>query len=431
MVDETTRQIVTVVAGHSLRLALGLLSSALLARGLGPDGLSLFSVIGATALIGRTVADFGLSQSGVRQISADLATCPPQARRTYSAFAWLKLTGSVLITALTLLLAGPLAGVVNAPSDSGPFLIRLATLGVLAAGLGGVVSTPLQALRRFRVLVLTETASIVVIIGLVGVLLFTGALDVPSALVVGAVAALVTACFNFLALPRDWRQAAAMRTGPLQNASRALLAFGGWLWVSSMLSILLSQLDLLLLNRLMDAGTVGLYALALNLAVKADFFRLALHTVLLPLVSGHSSAAAFRQYARHSFARGAVLAGVLVSVTPLIRPFVLAVYGPAYAPSIPILYGLLGVVLLDLLTWPILLLAFPMNIPRWMVAADVVRVVVLFALGRALIPGLGVYGAVAAKLCATVAGALVLGGVIARRLGHDSAVAPAAPGNAP
>src|SRR5687768_14242656 len=91
------QNVVLVLSGHLLRLTLGLFSSAVLARGLGPEGLSIFAVIGATTMIALTIADFGLSKSAIRQIIGALAADPLQAFRTAGSFARLRLLAAVML----------------------------------------------------------------------------------------------------------------------------------------------------------------------------------------------------------------------------------------------------------------------------------------------------------------------------------------------
>jgi O-antigen/teichoic acid export membrane protein len=81
------------------------------------------------------------------------------------------------------------------------------------------------------------------------------------------------------------------------------------------------------------------------------------------------------------------------------------VYGPAYLEAVPPLLVLILGVIFDLLTTPLLVLAFPLNAPRVLAGSDVLRVLTLGLLGAALIPVLGPPGAALAKLGAKVVGA--------------------------
>ena len=71
-----------ILSGEFARFAFGFVASIFLARGLGPEGLSVFSVVGAAMLIGVAVAELGLSQGAVRQIAPDLENAPDRSRRT-------------------------------------------------------------------------------------------------------------------------------------------------------------------------------------------------------------------------------------------------------------------------------------------------------------------------------------------------------------
>ena len=95
----------------------------------------------------------------------------------------------------------------------------------------------------------------------------------------------------------------------------------------------------------------------------------------------------------------------LILAAPLAGPFIQAFYGPAYTDSAPVLLILLIAVVFDLVTTPLVLLAFPLNAPKVLAVSDVIRVAALALAGWLLIPDLGPIGAALAKLVARVAGA--------------------------
>ncbi len=405
--------------GHLIRQAVGVISSVLLARGLGPEGLSVFSVIGAAMVIVRTIANFGLSNSAVRYVAADLKTQPDQARTTARVFAALKLLSSLATVTIILILAGPIAELLNLPTESGPGLVRLASLGILATSCSGIVSSILQALRRFPQLVITQTLNIVLTVLLIGALFLGDRLTIANALVVGAVTALAAMSLGWWLLPPHWRLALRSRPALPGQDVRRLWHFGRWLWISTMLVVLLSQLDLLLLNRWASSQATGYYALALNLALKAEVLNQTLHMVLLPSVSGLTDREQFATYARRSLLRSALLVGMLLLVLPLARPFILTVYGVQYAPSVHLFILLIGVTMFDVLVNPLLLLAFPLNMPRQIAASHALRVAMMLLAGSLLIPVWGGPGAVLAKLAAKAVGALFLGSLLLVRLRRE------------
>jgi O-antigen/teichoic acid export membrane protein len=415
-----SQHILVVLVGHVIRLALGLASSALLARGLGPAGLSVFSVLSVTVTIGVTVADFGLSESAIRRIAGHLEDAPAEARQTAGTFARFKLIGGLMVAGSAFVLAGPIARGVNLPLESGALLVRIAALGLLATVLSGIMASVLRALRRFGALMVMQSANISLTVFLMATLFIIGRLTPVRAVLVGAAAAAGAAALGFRLLSPAWRAAVLSKGNLMNDEGRRLLSFSKWLWVSMILSILASQLDLLLVNQWMTPRVVGFYALALNLSQKAGIVNQTLHVVLLPTVSALKTRPSYVAYMRRSLTRSVLLGLPLLLTLPVARPLILSVYGIEYAPSISVFRLLMAGVLFDLLVSPILLLVFPLDMPRLIAAGNGARVAILVIAAALLLPVWGMKGAVLAKLAATLAGAILTGAFIARRLHADS-----------
>ena len=399
---------VTVLLGQLFRLGLGIISSALLARSLGPAGLSLFAIVGAVAGIAGTVSDLGLRMSAIRHIAAFVVDGNENvARQTAGIYARLKLVASVLVVVFIVVLARPLASLLDLPPDRGPLLLWVGSLGLLATALSGLAGTILHALRRFRPLVAMQSTNVLLTVLLLAALWLWEVLTVPWALFVGALSAAGAAALGYFLLPMEWRES-FWHSSPLSGAmSGRLLSFSRWLWLSNIFSILAVQVDVLLLNYLLPLPLVGIYALARNLAQKADMVNQTLHTVLLPNVSALAGPPAYRRYLRRSLARAALLAGLIILATPLARPLILLVYGDAFASSIPVFYALLSVVLFDVFVSPLILLALPMDRPRLLALADGAQVILLLTLGLILVPRWGVYGIIVARLAGKAIGAFI------------------------
>ena len=100
----------------------------------------------------------------------------------------------------------------------------------------------------------------------------------------------------------------------------------------------------------------------------------------------------------------------LLLLIPLAEPFIVLFYGADFAPAVTFVRLLLGVMVLDVLLTPFLLLPLAYRQPRLLAAADATRAITLVVVGVAAIPLYGAFGAVAARLAARLAGAaLVLG----------------------
>jgi O-antigen/teichoic acid export membrane protein len=184
--------------------------------------------------------------------------------------------------------------------------------------------------------------------------------------------------------------------------------------------MLTTQLDLFLVNHWGTPATVGAYALALNLASKVNVVNHSLYTVLLPSAAALRGREALRHYLRQSLIRSSLIGVAVLTMFPLSGLLIPLVYGPAFAPAVHLFRLLLGVVIFELMVTPLLLLPFHYDRPVFLAAADGLRIGVLALIGVWLIPVIGPTGAVAARLGAGIAGAVLTLTLLARRRQSDA-----------
>jgi O-antigen/teichoic acid export membrane protein len=92
-------------------------------------------------------------------------------------------------------------------------------------------------------------------------------------------------------------------------------------------------------------------------------------------------------------------------VALLAQPFIALFYGDRYLPSAGLFLALLPIVLFDLITSSLFLVALPMNRPKVLAVSDWLRVASLGVTCWLIIPGLAGYGAAIARSISRVVGA--------------------------
>lgn len=421
LLDPISRDWATVTTGNLARLGLGFVSSVLIARALGPADFGIFAVLGAIGNVVGSVADLGLTDAAVKRI----AGARTGDRTAANAFVGLRLGVTALV-----FLAGCLVTVLIPPALlSRPDmrgLLLLVLMGVVATALSGTVAALLQATRHFGRLSIVGLTNAGLTAVLAAALFVVGRLNLVTAIVVlGIGTSLVSFVVGVRLLPVAGGLELPDRSA-LRTEGRALIKFGRWLGVSNVFAMLTAQLDVLLLSHWTSPSSVGAYALALNLATKADVVNSSLYTVLLPTVSSLTGEGAIRRYIRRGMLRSALISLALLPLVLLVGPFITFFYGPAYRPAVPLFQRLLGVVIFDVFVTPLILLSYHYNRPRLLAGADALRAGTMAATGGALIPSSGPNGAIAAKLIAKLAGATLTVALLARqRPDHPSAAAPA------
>jgi O-antigen/teichoic acid export membrane protein len=400
--DPATRGWFVMSAGSMARLAIGLIASVIVARSFGPSNLGIYATLAAIAATTGAVCEFGLTESAVRRIASNWPQSPEAARATANSYLWLRLGASSIVVVVFLLLL-PLISTLDVQIPRAG-LVSLALIGVVATGLCGATNGILQATGRFgRLSLVLITNAVLTAIAAI-VLRLAGILTLTTALIVLGIGTSL-ACFEvgrrFLAVsvPISYPGQHILRT-----EGRALFGFGVWLWIGNSLAMASAQLDLLLAAHWLTPVAVGTYALAVSLSSKASVLNQSLHAALLPFASSLRSKTAVRSYLRRGLLRSTLIALLLLLAMPLARPLIPFIFGANYTASVSLFLALLGVAVVDLFAAPVLLLAFTVERPKLIAAADAARLIALLVTALLLVPMLGAYGLVFAKLAASLSG---------------------------
>ena len=151
--------------------------------------------------------------------------------------------------------------------------------------------------------------------------------------VLGIGTSLATFALGVRPLPDGW-SCAAPGFDAIKEEGLELLRTGRWLWIAAIFAMLAANLDVLVLYHLSTPSVVGAYALALNLATKAQVVNHSLYTVLLTNAARVKAAMRRARSCKQGLLRTAAIAAGLLLLLPLAEPFILIVYGADYAPSI-------------------------------------------------------------------------------------------------
>jgi O-antigen/teichoic acid export membrane protein len=342
--------------------------------------------------------------------STEKAEKAEKAERRVRAFFWLRLGLAAVIASVGCAAAALISSTFLNGVDEG--LLRWALLGIVATAASGAVSATLQAtgaFGRMSSLTLVNTGLTVILAVLLAV---AHRLDLWSALVIlGIGTSIATFCAGVLVLPPGWRLSVPS-TRALIPEARQLMQTGRWLWLASLFAMLTANAEVLLLNRWAALPLVGAYALALNLASKADVVNHSLYTVLLPGVANLDRRDSLRSYSRRGLIRSGAIGIGLLLLIPFAEPFIVNVYGADFAQAAVFLQLLLGVMIFDIVLTPFLLLPLAYRQPRLLALGDALRAITLVLVGIGLIPTYGAFGAIGARLASRLAGAVVVLGAL-------------------
>lgn len=405
--DPVSRGWAIVMGGNLGRMALSFVASVLVARALGPAAFGIYAVLGAAMAITGVVADMGLTVTEVKRVASVWPHQPDTAHLRGRVATWLRVGGALLFFILGALLAVPIANRILGLSDvpNGPLLFILAMAGMVAVALSGTVSSLLQATNHFGRLSTMSLVNAGLTTILAGTLFVMGRLDLVTALLIlGIGTSLASFLVGYRLLPGRWALWRLPAFQDLRLEGAALFRFSRWLWVASLFTVVIMQIDVIMVGRLTTAAAAGLYGLALNLARKADIVNQSLYTSLLPTASSLKDREAVGKYLRQSLVRSGLIALGLLVLMPLVGPFIRIFYGSEYAPATGLLQLLLIVVIIDAFATPVILLVFPLERPKLYAVSTALQTIILLLLAAWLIPSMGTPGAAVAKIVARLTG---------------------------
>jgi O-antigen/teichoic acid export membrane protein len=419
---------------RGVSLVLALVGNVASARALGPADFGRFGIIMATVMICGTLADLGLTHAALRYIAREREHGDPHdAARVYLV---LRPASGAIVTLLGLLLSAPLASVLLGHAEIAPYL-QLAFLTLLSLSVSSYPGTVLLGLGLFGRLGTAGVLNAVITAGGILALWLAGRLDLGTLVAWNVLVPLASSIPAWLLLPREWlpwRLAPRgvpsirllLRRGGL---GWTMLGFGKWMGLATLGSIVVAQADVLLLGRLASPETVGVYSVALALAMRLDALNQSLITVMLPRANRLQGQADLRGYSRRVLGGSLSLALGLGAAVFLAQPLIELLYGESYRASAGLFVVLLSVVLFDLATSSLFLVALPLEKPQILAVAEWLRVATIVVAGWLLIPTYAALGAALSRLVSRVVGAAY--NLTALRRAINATPAPQTPDSTP
>lgn len=338
--SEFRSQVVGTFASKIYLIALGLVSSILTSRLLGPDGRGAFAVMITVGAVGVQFGNLGLPSAAAYFVASDRRRLPA-------------LVGTSLLCGLVFggilafaFWAAAMAVPAWAPLDS-PILLAWAVawipLGIVLALLQNLL-LGIRDIRLYNGLqVAQKSVGVVLLLALAGL----GVVGVKS-FYLASFAVLVAG--SAVALSAVLRHAHYKVTLPDRAFVRSAVGYGFRAYLATLFAYLVLQFDLLMVASMLGDAAAGYYSIAARMAEMLYMLPVALGTILFTKVASMHEG-------RWRFARSVTLKLALLLLPLLIIAGVLAqpvtslLFGEAFLPAVPAFWWLLpGIYLLSINT---------------------------------------------------------------------------------
>ncbi|MBI4169312.1 MAG: flippase [Acidobacteria bacterium] len=374
---------------RGLTLAIGLLSSVVTARWLGPEGRGVLAILSVVTGLALQFGNLGLHSSGVYFMARE----PRRAGAVLGTMLWLGLAIGIVTAVATVAacrsnpewIAGVPLPLVLITAAALPFQFMILFFQNALLGM--------QDVRAFNVF---EVANRTLTLGLLAVYLLVLSGGVEGVVVLFAAMGAAFGASSVLYCARRAR----LDLAPDMALLLRLLGFGGRSYLACLLSFLVIRSDMLLVNYFLGGAAAGSYSIAVQIADTLLLVPVTIGMILFPRIASEAPderEATTARVARHAvFLMTVLCAAAFFLADPLI-PFL---YGQRFAAAVPATRWLLPGV------WALGINGILMNhfagrgMPWVVVWAPLAGVLVNLALNLKLIPALGLIGAAIASTIA-------------------------------
>ncbi len=366
------------------------------ARLLGPGAIGVVGVALLSLAVTEAMSDTGLSEAVVQRVQL--------LQRDEAGAVWtLQLARGVGLGALLAVLSPWICAYFRVPQAQPLMLLAALTLVPRNAVNPGYILA--HRARDFRTLAWVSLVAgmLDLVVGIGAVLAGSGAIGLLLGTLLDDICILLVSWTIFrmaLAPNLRWRSISS------------LTGFGKWVWSTSVLTLLVHQMDKVVIARLLGPVELGLYQVAQKLAQlalvdTAGLFGQYLYPTLAQI--NRQSAAAARSYMARlvrRYAPGMALAAALLSL--LAGPLVALTFGPRWSAAIPMLRLLAGYGLANGLLIVLVVYVRAIGHPRWVSQAALLQLLVMSAAMAPLYLELAVSGVALALILATSSAVLAL-----------------------
>ena len=376
------RQVAETFGTRVFLIAIGVVSSVLVTRALGPEGRGLFAVAGALAALGVQFGNLGLHASNTYVMAREPRLLPV-------------LVGNTLLVSVGLGAVGAGLGWVlfAAWPAMAPVLGTLLFLALLSVPLGLgylLLQNLLLGAHRVRAFNALEAGSKLAAVLALLLLVAVGVKSVE--ILFGALVATGFASFAAaLVLLRPLMRASPRIELPLLAAHSR---YGARAYLAALFSFLVLRSDLLMVKYALGSEQAGYYSIAVALADLVYMLPVVVGTLLFPKLAAMSD-----QSSRHRATRRVIsglatgMLAVILAAGLLVSPTVVLLYGREFSAAVaPFLWLLPGLLLLSVHTI-IMNYCAAIGMPAITIWIPAAAAVLNVGLNLALLPRLGIIGA--------------------------------------
>ncbi len=374
LISQTTRDTLISFTGLVTIAVAGMIFTVITARALDPALFGVFSALNALVGLLSSLGDLGISSALVNFIPK----FPNRRNILISVTFWFQITVTSVLT-LLLISAGLVHNLIVPGSETGHFVI----IGFLTGFyiLQGFALGIFNAEKKFFQASFIQGFDSVLKLTITAAIFFGGHLNIELALLANLISCALSLVYGFYGEFRNIRP-----IFPREQMAE-IFRFSKWIALSRTFSVMISRVDILLLNLLAGGFQAGIFSAASRISLLFVLLVSSIGSVTAPRFSSFINKSDIKKY----LGKVAILVGgvsLLMIITIIFAdPIVKLVFGSKYIQSISIFQALTLAMIPFLLgvitTTPLI---YSLNQPKFTSRITILQVLIIIGLDLVLIP---------------------------------------------
>jgi O-antigen/teichoic acid export membrane protein len=421
----------------------GLVTSVLIARGIGPEGMGKYALILSISGLAVSLSDMGIGQTAIRFASQAVSQNDTVGQLAILRWAFRLRILLVLLTSSVAYFLAPSLAVNIWHDDSLSSLVRLSLLTGIFTSMAAIPTIYYQSLKRFKMNATVNVGQILLtFIGIVIIaILNRWSLEIIIALSiltsgVGAITFMILIPRASLIVHQEFQLSFKQLLNKLWQApnlndnsnvaldSTGANTFAFFMILSTIIVSIIIRADVWMMGFYLEKAQIGIYSVASRFTLPLVIGLSALNTALFPRASALSCLTKTRELLGKTFRLSMLVAfaGLLYSViAPLSIGFI---FGAAYEKG-----ALLGQILclrysIAILTCPIAVIGYSLGMVKIYWWINLLQLIAVVVINYLLLPKIGALGSALALIANEMITFTLVGFILWRRVAamklHDS-----------
>ncbi|KHD08105.1 hypothetical protein PN36_02770 [Candidatus Thiomargarita nelsonii] len=381
------RKVAETFAARIVIIAIGLFTTVIVARILGPEGRGLYAVAAAIGAIGVQFSNLGLHASNTYYVAQDRSRLPTLLGNSLLvSFGFGSLGVTIAWSVFTL---WPNLAPVNG------VLLIMALLWIPIGLAYLLVQNLLIGIHEIRAYNLIEVVTKILGVSLIAIVIIVDAVSVENIFLMGLVALIISFSWGLGKLKPHLKYFPKLSIHLFKDNIR----YGFKAYLAAFFAFMVLRVDLLMVQYMLGAEQAGYYSIAATMADMVYMFPVVIGTILFPKLSALTDSEKKWQVTRQiSSMVGVIMIIITIISVYLAVPFVNILFGKAFTPAVLAFVWLMpGILLLSVNTVFMNYFA-SIGMPIITVYSPGAAVMLNIGLNFYLIPNQGIVGAALASV---------------------------------